>query len=539
MQSRNFATLLLSAILVFGGGVAAFAQATGDGSPAQRLTVMHSRLDSMRRSLDSAIAAINAKEGGDKKSEKPDADDPATRLRGLVQEVSSISKDVDDIRNKVDRAERYDSREVDRLETSVTDLNNRVQVALQSTASARTADNSSTTTTTTKNVNAPTPDKKKGKLFGIFGRGGGNSKYADLTGTTAPGRDREHFEVATKEVRKGNYDEGRLLFNTIITTYPDSPFLPLSKLAIADTFYLEGSTSSLIQAAQAYQDWLTFFPTATLSDRVMLKMAEAEMRQMGLPDREVPHARKAEQRLKALLQQFPNTTLRPQVEARLHEVQENLAMHEMTVARFYQSRYEHGEGGLKGAQNRLNEIITKYDGTCLYDEALFRQGYLYIQIEEPDEAAKYFTRLVRDYPNSTYVDKAKEELQKIGAPIPEPDPIKKNMQPCEHPSMMQNIMTQISGSAHVTTDNNGVLISKDSKATNDLIDQAAANQGQIKSVTPVPVYQPGRTPQQSPQGAAPQPGTSPVTKPATTTPSTQTTTTPAASVPPSVTGAKP
>lgn len=539
MQSRNFAMLVLSVILVCGCGVAAFAQATGEGSPAQRLTVMRSRLDSMRRSLDSGIASMNAKDSGDKKNGKADVDDPATRLRGLVQEVSSVSKDVDDIRGKVDRAERYDTKDLDKLEASITDLTTRVQVALQSTASARVANDSTTTTTTSTAASSSNDKKKKGKFLGIFGRGGGNDKYAELTSATAPGRDRELFEVAAKEVRKGNYDTGRLLFNTIITTYPDSPFLPLSKLAIADSFYLEGETSSLIQAAQAYQDWLTFFPTDALSDRVMLKVAETEMRQMGLPDREAVHARKAEQRLKALLQQFPNTTLRQEVQARLNQVQENLAMHELQIARFYQNRYEHGEGGLKGAQNRLTEVITKYPNFCGMDEALFRQGYLYIQIEEPDEAAKYFTRVVRDYPSGDYAEKAKEELQKIGVPIPEPDPIKKNMTQCEHPGMMQNLLTQITGSANVTTDSNGVLISRDSKAKNDLIDEAIANQGRLQTITPLPVEQRRQAPRQFPQGTAPAPGKSPAVTPAATTPSTQPTTTPAATTPSSLPGTKP
>src|SRR6185503_18632774 len=143
--------------------------------------------------------------------------------------------------------------------------------------------------------------KKKGKFFGLFGSG--DEKYAELTGTVAPGRDRVLFEEAAKQVRKGSHETGRLLFTTIINTYPDSPFLSLAKLAIADSFYLEGTTSSLIQAAQAYQDWLTFFPTDPLADDAMLKVAESEMRQMGLSDRDITHARKAEQRLKVLLQQ--------------------------------------------------------------------------------------------------------------------------------------------------------------------------------------------------------------------------------------------
>src|SRR6185436_18683170 len=206
---------------------------------------------------------------------------------------------------------------------------------------------------------APAKKKKKGRLFGLLG-GGGDDKYEELTGSVAPGRDRVLFEEAAKEVRKGNHETGRLLFSTIINTYPDSGFLPLAKLAIADSFYLEGTTSSLIQAAQGYQDWLTFFPTDPLADDAMLKVAEAEMRQMGLSDRDITHARKAEQRLKALLQQYPKSSLRPTVEARLHEVQENLAMHNLSIARFYGGKMVQGKGGLKGSQSRLKEIVDKY-----------------------------------------------------------------------------------------------------------------------------------------------------------------------------------
>ena len=531
MQSRNFTVLVLSAILVFGCGVAVLAQGTGDGTPAQRLEIMRSRLESLRRSLNSAIAAMNSKDSGNSKDGKADADDPRTRLRGLEQEANSILSEVTDLKTKQERSERVETKDLDRLETSVADVNTRAQVVLQATASDV--------------RNAPiakkdTKKKKKGKLFGLFG-GGGDDKYSDLTDTVAPGRDRELFEVAAKEVRRGNYDTGRLLFNTIITTYPDSPFLPLSKLAIADSFYLEGTTSGLIQAAQAYQDWLTFFPTDPLSDRVMLKVAEAEMRQMGLSNRDVTRARKAEQRLKAILQQFPKTALRTDVETRLYQVQENLGLHALQVARFYQDKFERGNGGLKGAQSRLGEIIQKYPNFSYMDEVLFRQGWLYIQEEEPDEAAKYFTQIVRDYPNGDYVEKAKEELTKIGAPIPAPDPIalQHKLKP-ERPGMMQNLLTEISGSADVTVNDNGVLISKSSKEGGDLIDEAAAHQGQLQTITPMPVQQRRQAPRNFPQGPTPTPGKAPATNSAPAlVPSTQPVTTPASTTPAPPAGTKP
>ena len=84
------------------------------------------------------------------------------------------------------------------------------------------------------------------------------------------------------------------------------------------------------------------------------------MRQMGLSDRDISHARKAEQRLKAF-QRYPQSDLRQQAELRLRQVQDNLAMHNLQVARFYyDSRYSHKKGGLKGAQDRLKRSLRSF-----------------------------------------------------------------------------------------------------------------------------------------------------------------------------------
>ena len=501
MRSRYVTSLLLGAGLALSCAATpplAFSQeqsrpvqTDASASPAQRLDVMRSRLDAMRRSLNSAIAALGTKGTSGKKddAEKKEGEageDSPTRLRGLEKEVSSLISEVSNVHGKVDRSERIEAGTIDKLEVAVSDLNTRVDAGLRATASERRSGGDAVTAaSSTASSSSKSSKKKKGGLFSrIWGRGGSDSKYDELTGTIAPGRDRQLFEDAAKEVRKGNYDTGRLLFNTIITTYPDSPFLPLAKLAIADSFYLEGSTSALIQAASAYQDWLTFFPTDPLADDVMMKVAECEMRQMGLADRDVTHASRAEQRLKVTLQQFPNTSLRPEVETRLKEVQENLAMHSLGVARYYYDKNQRGNGGLKGAQARLREIVEKYPNFSYMDEVLFKLGNLYVQEEEPDEAAKYYQRIARDYPNSDYAEKAREQLGVIGAPVPEPNPERKNTLPPERPSFTQTIFREVVGTTPVTINKNGVLISKDGKAGDDLIDKALANNGQLPVTTP-------------------------------------------------------
>ena len=471
MTSR-FLILAVFCALIFGLPNMSFAQKPSgqtELSTAQRLDVMSSKLDLMRRSLASAINVLDDKS----KEKKTNADDPVVRLKGLEKEVSSLTSEVNDIRTKNDKAEKFDPAAVDRLEAAVAELNTRVDTGLQQTASFRTG--------VVASASSDKKKKKKGRLFGLFG--GGEDKYADLTGAAVAGRDRVLFEEAAKEVRKGHHDTGRLLFATIINTYPDSPFLPLAKLAIADSFFLEGTTSALIQAAQAYQDWLTFFPTDPLADDASLKVAEAEMRQMGLSDRDISHARKAEQRLKVLLQQYPNSPLRPTVEARLAQVQENLAMHNFQIGVFYQDvKFATGKGGLKGAQSRFKEIVDKYPCFSMGDAVYYRLATTYQVEEEPDEAARYYQRIVQEFPESEFVEKARQQLNIIGAPIPEksmPNPCVKRQQK----SFMGNLLQEVSGKADVTTNKNGILISKDGKDGTDLIDEALRYNGSLPALT--------------------------------------------------------
>jgi outer membrane protein assembly factor BamD len=353
-------------------------------------------------------------------------------------------------------------------------LRTRVDAALLETASARANLESP--------EGKPREKKKKKKFLGIFG-GGGSDEYEELLGSVTPGRDRELFIVATREVRKNNYDVGRLLFQTIITTYPDSPYLPMAKLAVADSFYLEGTTSALIQAAAGYQEWLTFFPTHPLSDRVLLKVAESEMRQIGLPTRDVTRAKRAEQRLRALLQQHPNSILRPEAENRLAQVQDNIGLHNLNIADYYYKlSVEQQKGGLKGAQSRYREILDKFPNFSFMDEALFRLAVTYQVEEETDQAARYFQQLVRDYPNSEYVKKSKEQLQLIGATIPEPNPERMKVLAPEKISFITNFKNELFGLYPLTIDKDGVLMTNDfDKEKFELIDQVIENQGDINA----------------------------------------------------------
>jgi len=277
---------------------------------------------------------------------------------------------------------------------------------------------------------------------------------------SAEGRDRELYNQASKKAEKGRYDEARLTYNIIITTYPDSAYLPLAKLAIADTFYLEGGTSSLQQAIGGYKDFAQYFPTHPKICEVKHRIAMSYMRQMGAYNREAQMAQQAEQQLKATETACRNSPALVKVQTDLKTVQQVLGLHELDIARFYSDKRQ----AHKAAEGRLRGIINNYPNFSYLDESLYRLGVSLVEQEQPEEAAEYFSRLVRDYSKSEFAKKGREYLEKLGKPVPEPS--NENPAP-ERPSFVGKFGL-IMGRNGLEISEDGVLLSKKGQEKEDV-----------------------------------------------------------------------
>src|SRR5438132_13486649 len=100
MRIRPLA-LLLTAIFVALPVSPALAQGDKSGmSTVQRLDLVRSKLEALRRSLSSALAGIPAKPADKDKKAAADVDDPRVRLQGLDKEASSLLSEESDLHNK-------------------------------------------------------------------------------------------------------------------------------------------------------------------------------------------------------------------------------------------------------------------------------------------------------------------------------------------------------------------------------------------------------------------------------------------------------
>ncbi len=268
-----------------------------------------------------------------------------------------------------------------------------------------------------------------------------------------PGRDKELYETAENKLKKGRFDEARLLYNVVITTYPDSEYLPLSKLSIADSFYLEGGSSNLEQAIGGYKDFAQYFPTHPLTCAVKLKIAHSHMRQMNAFNRDWTPAKKAELQLKATEISCRNSPLLAQIQQNLTEVQQLMGLHEREIGNFYMDNRK----AYKAAEGRFREIVNNYPNFSYRDEALYKLGVALIEQEQPEEASQYFTDLLKKFPKSEHAAEAKKYLEKLGKPIPEPDP---DAVTPERPGRVGR-MKLILGMNDLDISKDGVLVSKE------------------------------------------------------------------------------
>src|SRR5882762_4671858 len=150
--------------------------------------------------------------------------------------------------------------------------------------------------------------------------------------------DKVLFDKAMVALKKGRFDVARLDLQTMLNTYPNSEYQMRAKLAVGDSWFKEGGTAALTQAEAEYKDFITFFPQAPEAAEAQMKVADIFYMQMEKPDRDFNNATRAEQEYRAMINQFPDSSLVPRAKQKLRETQEVLAEREFLIGQYYASR---------------------------------------------------------------------------------------------------------------------------------------------------------------------------------------------------------
>lgn len=248
-------------------------------------------------------------------------------------------------------------------------------------------------------------------------------KHDDLDLSESAEPDKILFEKSLEDIENKRYAVARLTLQTMLNAYPDSEYLAQAKLAIADSYFQEGSTGALTHAELEYKDFITFFPNAPEVDFAQHRAAMCNFRRLEKPDRDRTYAERAEREFQTLMLDYPDSDYAAEAEKKLLQVQEVLADSAFRVGRFYFVR-----GSWRAAASRLAELVERYPNYSRRDQAIwmlarsFENQTPYYWVPDPKRAAEYYAQLVRKHPMSKYVEDAKESLARLEHPIPQPDP---------------------------------------------------------------------------------------------------------------------
>jgi outer membrane protein assembly factor BamD len=218
------------------------------------------------------------------------------------------------------------------------------------------------------------------------------------------------FNRAQEEMKEENWIDARTYFQQVVDNYPQSPLRPDAKLGVGDAYLGEGNTESLVLAANEFREFLTFYPTHPRSDYAQYKLGMVYFKQMRGPQRDQTETREAVREFETFLERYPNSELKPEVDARLREARDRVSMAEYQVGVFY-----YKQRWYPGAIDRLRALL-KTDPTFTYrDGAYYYLAEALVKVRLDAEALPLLEKLVAEFEQSEFMEKGKLRLDELKA----------------------------------------------------------------------------------------------------------------------------
>jgi outer membrane protein assembly factor BamD len=246
-------------------------------------------------------------------------------------------------------------------------------------------------------------------LLGVFGTactGGGPKKPP--TGTLEP--DKFLYERGKENLDKKRWLVSREYFRQLIDSYPQSQYRADAKLGLGDTYLGERSGESFVLATNEFREFLNFYPTAERAHYAQFQLAMTHFKQMRAAMRDQTETRDAIRELQAYVTRYPDKPLIGEARAKLREAKDRLADWDAGVAEHY-FRIK----WYPGVVGRLVPLLVSDPEYTRRDGAYYYLGESLLKIKRPAEALPYYERLVKEFEQSEYLEKARLRIAELKA----------------------------------------------------------------------------------------------------------------------------
>lgn len=208
-------------------------------------------------------------------------------------------------------------------------------------------------------------------------------------------------------------EKGRLYLRQVIDSFPKSFYAQRAKLAIADSYFKKGDEGSMIIAASEYRDFISQYPLSPSAAYAQYQLGMTFYKKALKPGRDQTKTKQAFSEFKKVVTQYPLSDEARNAQEKIRDCEERLAEHTLQIGEHYYKVW-----AFKASISRLAEILTEYPSFSKMDKVYFLLGDSYFKWEKTEESIPYFTKLVSDYPESKYAQKALKKLEEIEKKTP-------------------------------------------------------------------------------------------------------------------------
>ena len=220
--------------------------------------------------------------------------------------------------------------------------------------------------------------------------------------------DRFLFDRGEASLKEKNWLEAREYYRQVFDNYPQSPLRPDAKLGIADTYFGEKSSESLVLADSEYREFLTYFPRNPRADYAQFKLAMTYFQQMRKPERDQTPTREALTEFQVFFDRFPNSPLMPEARKNWRIARDRLSDSELHIATLYLRI-----GVLRGAILRLQGVLKEDPEFTHRDAVYFQLAEAYLKADNKAQAIPYYQRIVDEFTQSEFLEPAQKRLKEL------------------------------------------------------------------------------------------------------------------------------
>jgi outer membrane assembly lipoprotein YfiO len=221
------------------------------------------------------------------------------------------------------------------------------------------------------------------------------------------GSDKKMYENAVRYIGK-DPEKSRLLFKEIMQLYPDSVYANKGKLGIADSYFKQNDTASLVMAAAEYQEYASLYPYSPDAVYARNQIGMCYYKQVRKPERDQTNTFAAIKAFESVIQQYPGTPEADEARKKIDSCRQNLASHYYLIG-----YYNYTMKSFPGAIARFKQVMDEYPDFSKNDKLFYFAGKTYLAMGDLDSALSFFQRLVGSYAKSKYVKRSQRQVIRI------------------------------------------------------------------------------------------------------------------------------